>query len=176
MIISGGNNMSYSMKYALDCVHNPSIESIPTYVKLLLDTCVSSVVIINDDETKEEFDKQINTLRMQYCKGTDYRNIRVSNGSKWTNPYYFHIPGEANSAISVYEAGDHVEIKKIDIDDAIALMRDTDVTTNEILSDKSRLRGIPSYEHRIEAVSQQISEVKKALDTIKQMEPSDIFS
>lgn len=168
--------MSYSMKYELDCVSNPSIRTIPKYVRLLLDTCVDYVNIVNDDETKEEFDKQINELRITYCKETEYRNIRVSNGRKWTNPYYFHIPGVSNSAISVHEGDECTEIRKVNIEDVINLMSDTDVTTNEILGDKSGLRGIQTYDERVEKVERQLKEVRKALDDIKNMEPSDYFS
>lgn len=167
--------MSYSMKYALDCVSNPSIKSIPTYVKLLLDTSVESVNIINNDESKEEFDKQINELRLLYCRGTEYRYIRTSEGESWTNPYYFHIPGESNSAIAVYEAEGYTEIKKVDIDDVINIMLDDDITTNEILSDRSGLRGIPSYEKRLRSLYERLSEVREALEKIRNIEPSDVF-
>jgi len=137
----------------------------------------TTVEIINTGNT-EEFQQEIKELRLLLLEETwesyDFTFISTTTlDFKYTNPYYFHVPNE-NPAISIFNNGDKVIVSPIPKEEVILTkMLDRDITTNEVVSDSCKLRGIPAYNKRVKELADKIGADKQWMQDVESMGSED---
>lgn len=150
---------------------NGSLDQVAKYIRRLMARGINvEIENIDDDFDKLEdrFSKEMTDLRCEYLMRQGYKYIKVSSNGKLTNPFHFHIPGKADSAMVMDESPDRVKFYKVSLDEAISKMRTQDIKVNEILNDTCGLRGIESYEARLPEVLEEVSSYKGYMEKVKQ--------
>lgn len=153
--------MAYYLNYGNQSIESPSITSLPNYVKGLMHTGVEDITLDIGDMDKTVFNALVDEIRLHFCNNSSYAQVATYENRKWTNPYYFHIPSEKDSAISFTEYEDKLEIHKADIEEVLKLVSDDTILLNELGGDMYGLRGIESYDIRKLGVTEQLEAMQK---------------